>query len=304
MSKTTGNFNKIIVPLLTILFIAAACGSARAGDKLSVTFINVGQGDATLIESPGGVTVLIDGGNGLIREEGWDAGESFVVPYLKERGIKKIDYLVMTHADYDHAGGLMAVIKDFWIGSLWEPGNRHTGGWYQKILATVKKRKIGYYNPEKGDVIDLKTPGAQCKVLFGKLPDKYKIDKYGDKPSLIIKLDYGKTSFLFTGDAEYEQEMEMVRKYGDKLKSTIYKAGHHGSASSSNWAFMDKVSPKTAIISCGKNNSYGHPHKEVLADFKKRRIAVYRTDLQGNILIDTDGETYKVTTQWKVKKGK
>ncbi len=251
------------------------------GGVLKVTFIDVGEGDSCLIQTPGGKNILIDGGKGFRGKE--------VLPFLKRKGIRRIDTMVATHPDMDHIGGLLAVLdSNIRIGEVLDCGKAHTTATYKNFLNKIEQRKATKYSqPRAGQTLNW---GEEIKVRVLS-PPHLRWDS--NDCSIVIKLTYGKVSFLFTGDAAEKAEKEMVSRYSTRLKSTILKAGHHGSKSSSSDDFLRAVRPKIAIISVGKN-PYGHPTKEVLDRLTRLGIKIYRTDLKGNIIITTNGEDYQV----------
>ena len=197
--------------------------------------------------------------------------------------------MVATHPDMDHIGGLLAVLdSNIRIGEVLDCGKAHTTATYRNFLNKIEQRKSTKYSqPRAGQTLNW---GEEIKVRVLNPPH---LRWNSNDCSIVIKLTYGKVSFLFTGDAAEEAEKEMVSRYSTRLKSTILKAGHHGSRSSSSYRFLQSVRPKIAIISVGKN-PYGHPTKEVLDRLTRLGIKVYRTDLKGNIIITTDGEDYRV----------
>lgn len=251
------------------------------GGVLKVTFIDVGEGDSCLIQTPGGKNILIDGGKG--------SGGKEALPFLKRKGIRRIDTMVATHPDMDHIGGLLAVLdSNIRIGEVLDCGKAHTTATYRNFLNKIEQRKATKYSqPRAGQTLNW---GEEIKVRVLSPPH---LRWNSNDCSIVIKLTYGRVSFLFTGDAAEEAEKEMVSHFSTKLKSTILKAGHHGSRSSSSDDFLRVVRPKIAVISVGKN-PYGHPTKEVLDRLTHLGIKVYRTDLKGNITITTDGEDYRV----------
>ncbi len=244
-----------------------------------VDFIDCGQGDSTLICSEGEVT-LIDATTGEDQEK--------VIDHLRQREIKKIDHFVLTHPHEDHIGGAVAVLDVFPVGKIYmkapTPGTEPTTAVYINLLKKIKKLGKKVNAVEAGE-------NFNCgEVQFEVLGPLKNYNDHNDQ-SVVIKAKIGKTSFLFTGDQESGPEKDLVDHYGERLKCTLLKAGHHGSSTSSCTAFLDAVSPRYAVISCGEGNSYGHPHKETLERFQKHNITYYRTDTQGTITFITDGKT-------------
>ena len=250
-------------------------------DNVRVHYIDVWQGDATFIELPNGKTILIDAGE---QEYGED-----VVSYIKKLKYKKIDYIFATHPHSDHIGGLKTVIDTFDIGDVYMPDVISDTTLYYDLLNTIKEKgkKVRIVSAGKSiiseDDLDL-TVIAPINSSYEELNDY----------SIVLKLTYKNKSFLFMADAEYVSEMELLNSKFD-LKADVLKVGHHGSTSSTNYNFLKKVSPSIGVISVGENNDYGHPKEKILEKLKDRNVKVYRTDLNGNIVITTDGNSMKVS---------
>ncbi|WKV09668.1 ComEC/Rec2 family competence protein [Thermoanaerobacterium sp. CMT5567-10] len=244
---------------------------------LKVYFIDVGQGDSIFIKSPDGKTMLIDAG---VPEMG-----KKVVDYIKSLGVKKIDILVGTHPHEDHIGGMDYVINNFDIGKFYMPKVTTNTKTFEYVLNAAKNKGLKIDVAKAGVSLDL-GPEVSAKMIA---PNRTKYDDLNEY-SAVIKLNYGDTSFLFTGDAEAESEKEMINQ-GYDLKSDVLKIGHHGSYTSTTAAFLDAVDPEYAVISCGKGNDYGHPHSVTLKKLKARNIPVYRTDECGTIVATSDGHS-------------
>jgi len=244
---------------------------------LKVYFIDVGQGDSIFIKSPDGKTMLIDAG---VPEMG-----KKVVDYIKSLGVKKIDILVGTHPHEDHIGGMDYVINNFDIGKFYMPKVTTNTKTFEYVLNAAKNKGLKIDVAKAGVSLDL-GPEVSAKMIA---PNGTKYDDLNEY-SAVIKLNYGDTSFLFTGDAEAESEKEMINQ-GYDLKSDVLKIGHHGSYTSTTAAFLDAVDPEYAVISCGKGNDYGHPHSVTLKKLKARNIPVYRTDECGTIVATSDGHS-------------
>ena len=289
--------------IIMALLVAAALFAAPAGalsaqvkdkGKLKVTYINVQMGDATLIEFPSGKTMLIDGGRGYIKYYKFDAGTEIIMPYLARNGINKLDYVVATHSDFDHMGGLMSVIDHIPTGNFIEPGLSTTSWTYRVLLKLVDEKGINYIQAKKGLLIDTGDSAVACEILA---PETIEEKLGSNDNSVVIKLTYGGVSFLFTGDAEKKEERMLTETYGEALSSTFYKAGHHGSLTSSNDFFMEAVDPEYVIISAGKNNQYGLPVQKRVDDFLALGAEIYRTDMHGTITVMTDGDSWSIDTE-------
>ncbi len=287
--------------LFSLALLSVVCSGLHAEKAgLSVYFLDVGQGDSIVITSPEGKVAIIDAGMGGAGYKKKDKAKTVIIPFLKSKGIKKLDTAIMTHADFDHVGGFVYLFKETKAGSEYpleikeflDPGQPHTTNLYQEVLRAVKERpEVKYRIAKRGDLIDL-GKGVRAEAVA---PDHIYDDP--NNSSIVIKLTYGKISFLFTGDAETESEGAMIQKYGPALKSTVLKVGHHGSVKSSSSAFLNQVKPEVAVISVGEKNKFGLPFKEPLQRLEATGAKIYRTDYQGMITVTTDGETYKVTTE-------
>jgi competence protein ComEC len=253
---------------------------------LKVTILDVGQGDSIFIQFPDRKNMLIDGGSGR-----YDTLPS----YLWDKRIRKIDYLISTHPHTDHLGGLIGVLSNFKVGEVMESGQEHTSATYKEFLEIMEEKKIPYRIARASQSLE---GGRDIRIDI--LHPREELIRYGgsqlNNNSIVIKLTYGKTSFLFTADIEKEAEDLLIRKYGTRLHSTILKVPHQGSKTSSTLKFLKKVSPECAVISVGAHNPFGHPHSEVLKRYRNLRIKVYRTDKNGAVTITTDGKNYWVVS--------
>ncbi|MGQ5398157.1 MBL fold metallo-hydrolase [Cohnella sp. M.A.Huq-80] len=247
---------------------------APSKGKLSVYFLNVGQGDATYIHTANGDDILIDGGKN-------EAG-TVVVDYLKQLGVKDIEVMVSTHPDEDHVGGLDTVLKQFAVKSVYAPKVAHTTQTYKDFLLAVKSEGLTIKEAKAGVSIPLQ--GVTAKFAG---PGKAYGDDLNDW-SAVLRLVYGTTSFLFTGDAEAQAETDMIAAK-ETLKADVLKVGHHGSDTSTTAAFLKAVAPKYAVISAGADNSYGHPKKTIIDRLTGAKATVYRTDMKGTVTAVSDG---------------
>ncbi|WP_281217491.1 MBL fold metallo-hydrolase [Lysinibacillus capsici] len=276
---------KIIKVLLLCLFLLAGCNEAvktekipvTAGHEMQVHFIDVGQGDSILIESPSGKTMLIDGG-----VKG--AGQQ-IVSYLKELGINKLDIVVATHPDADHIGGLIPVLDNMTIEQFYNSGKVHTSQTFEEMLTRIDEKNIPYHVPKIGDDIEF-DKDVNVKVLNAN-------DQATDNndASIVLKMTYGNVSFLLTGDAGVALEKEMLQY---DVKATVLKAGHHGSNTSSSEEFIQAVKPEVTILSYGEDNKYGHPHAEIVDRLQAIGSKIYATADLGTITVSTDGVNYTV----------
>lgn len=267
--------------LLLLLFLL--CG------ELKVTFFYVGQGDAALIEFPGGKTMLVDAGP-YESWSGYDAGSDVILPYLIENKINKIDYGVATHPHLDHIGGFLSLLDEVKFNEIWDVGFPYTTDAYYSFLRKINEKKIKYVKPYSGMKLQVDN---ETTILVLYPPKKLMFDTPNNN-SLTFQLIHKNIVFLFTGDIEQEAENYIVSKYGNKLESHILKSPHHGSKTSSTDRFLEAVSPSIVVISCGISNRFGHPHSLVLRRYKKNEIEIYRTDIDGTIQIISDGKKYTV----------
>lgn len=242
-------------------------------ETLEVHYIDVGQGDCTLL-SCGGQTMLIDCG---------DSSHGIAIQsYLYEQDIEYIDYLVLTHPDADHIGGAPVIITKFDIGQIYMSDYEKDNMIYEKLLDSMEYRYYSWATPTVGDTILL---GSTKLTFIGPVTE---YDSPNDS-SLCLIAQNGETSFLFSGDAEDRAEMDMLLSGAD-VNVDVYKVAHHGSSSSSSTAFLSAMHPKYAVISCGKDNDYGHPHRSVIDSLESMGISIFRTDKQGSIIATSDGE--------------
>jgi competence protein ComEC len=265
--------------------------SRRTPGCLRVTFIDVGQGDAALIELPEGHAILVDAGG---MSTAYDAGERVVVPFLRRCGIRSLDALVVTHYHSDHAGGVPAVLRSVRVDELIEPDTGREGT--PTAAAGVRSglrhsgRIGGELKLESQARVFILSPGAEGAAGEGQTGE--------NNSSVVLKVCYGSVSFLLAGDAGTDVEALMLEGYGGFLRSTVLKVGHHGSSGSSSESFLDVVRPEQAVISVGAGNSFGHPSGETLGRLEGRGIGILRTDEEGAVMFETDGRVLR-RIEWK-----
>lgn len=252
-----------------------------ANQIVKLHFIDVDQGDSILIEDDGHF-MLIDAG---VNEEG-----TTVTNYLKELGVKRLDYVIGTHPHNDHIGGVDTVINAFNVSNVLLPDVRINSENYEDVLEAIADNNLSITWTTVGDSYTL--GNATFVIVSPNAPSYESLNDY----SIGIKLTYGSTSFLLTGDAQTVSEAEMLDN-GIDLSSDVIKLSHHGSSTSSTMNFLDKVDPKYAIISVGKENKYEHPHSATMQVMKERAINLYRTDEQGSIVFTTDGKNISVNAE-------
>ena len=266
--KTTTEEKTVIedVEIEVVDNIQSAYGSMR------VHFIDVGQGDCSFIELGNGQTMLIDAGN---NENGDD-----IVEYIKNLQYGDIDYVVATHPHDDHIGGMAEVLKAFSVEKMYMPNAAHTSYSFENLLNVIEEKDIDLNVAKSGTSI---LSGGPINIdILSPVQEEYsEMNNY----SAVVRITYGESSFLFTGDAEKIVESEILNS---EIDVDVLKVGHHGSNSSSSEAFIEVATPQIAIISCGQDNMYGHPDYEVLSLLDENNVKVYRTDEAGTIMVTAD----------------
>ncbi|RUT36626.1 MBL fold metallo-hydrolase [Paenibacillus zeisoli] len=250
--------------------------------KLRVIFIDVGQGASQLIITPSGKTMLIDAGN--------NDKEQVMLDTLKRYGIARLDIVIGTHPDADHIGGLDKVIDKLSIGRIYMPKVSSNTKTFESVLRSIQRKGLKVTTAKAGLTLNLDS-SVQVNMIA---PRSHYEDTNNN--SAVIKVVYGKHSFLLTGDAEAESEKDMLAS-GANLHSDVLLVGHHGSKSSTSTAFLKKVSPQYAVIQSGKGNKYGHPTQTVLKRLQKQGVKVYRNDTQGTVEFLTDGQHFQIRAE-------
>ena len=253
-------------------------GIAQAG-TLTVTWLDVGQGDAAVIQC-GGQSMLIDGGK--------PEKSSYIYAWLQQHGLSYLDVIVATHVDADHIGGLSGALNYASVGTAYCPETTGTTETFQSFVKYLAQRGKQITVPTAGETFAL--GGAQIQIL-GPL---HRAEDSNDN-SIVLKVSFGATSFLFTGDAERAEEQDLLNS-GVNLLSTVLKVGHHGSDTSTSYPFLRAVAPQYAVISVGAGNSYGHPTEAVLSRLRDAGVTTFRTDMQGEITAVSDGQTINFST--------
>lgn len=290
--------------LLVICFLLAGVFSwASEAPLLRVTFLDVHQGDCTIIRTAE-KTIMIDAG-----DDNRGAASRYIIPFLKKEGIKHIDLAIISHPHRDHFGGFIELLSTVTFGEVYYSTDQGAGAEeiskggndaliYGQMLDIIKEKNIPYVQAKKGDKLDF-GKGIKAEVFYcaaAAKPEDDPTKSNANEDSIILKVTAGKISYLFTGDAEKKAEGAVIGSHGTKLKSTVLKSGHHGSKTSSSHAFLDLVQPEYATISAGKGNSFGHPTQEILDRYEYLKIKTFRTDTDGTIESYTDGKTVHFIT--------
>lgn len=293
--RRAGIWSAVVLAVIAVAFavrlfggsdwFSADASSGPVGEQgavLTVRFLDVGQADSIAVQLPNGRTMVIDAGN--------NGDGALIADYLESLGIARIDYLIGTHPHEDHIGGLDVLIDSFSIGELYLPRLPEkltpTTVTYLDVLTAVENKNMKIKTAKAGVTLFEEEPlGLKAELLSPDAGREYSdLNNY----SAMVLLTYGSKRFLFTGDAEASAEA-VVLDNGFPVSADVLKVGHHGSSTSTSDAFLDAVSPRYAVISCGKDNKFGHPHEETLTKFEDRAIRVYRTDEAQTITALCDG---------------
>ena len=264
----------VLLALTLVLPGSAVTAKADGQGDMAVHFIDVGQGLAILVQS-GGENLLYDGGNRSHADE--------VVQYLKNQQVETINYMISSHYDEDHLGGLVKCLDNFEVEHVFGSDYVHTSDLFNTFMNTATAHAIIVEYPSVGDTYEFGTGSFTVMAPDG-------ISQNSNDNSVVIRLVNGNNSFMFMGDAEETSEQDMIST-GMNLDCDVLSLGHHGSASSTSWDLLEAASPSWAVISCGLNNSYGHPAAETMGKLSDMDIPVFRTDDQGTVIALSDGNT-------------
>jgi competence protein ComEC len=243
-------------------------------DMLLVHYIDVGQGDAILIQV-NNKNLLIDAGPSAASEK--------LLKYLKKSGVRRIDYLLATHPHEDHIGGIPAVLRKYKTKHFYAPKVTSSTKAFENMVSSLRSKNLKINIAKSGVELNM-GKNITCEIISPIKSNYEELNHY----SAVLLLSYGSKKFLFMGDAEKQNEIELARSNYD-LQADVLKIGHHGSSSSTTIEFLELISPVYCIISCGRRNDYGHPHKEVLSTLQNQNITVYRTDYDKDIVLICDG---------------
>lgn len=269
--------------LFVLLSLLTGCAqqpqSLPENSSFEVHYIDVGQADSALVLCDG-YSMLIDGGN--------VADSDLVAAYLKKESIDELDYVICTHAHEDHVGGLSGALSVASAENILAPETVADTKAYKNFVSKAEAQGVPIEHPSAGDTFEL---GSSTVTILG--PVKESADDLNNT-SIVLKVTYGDTSFLFTGDAEYEEEHEILDA-GYDISADVLKVGHHGSDTSTSYLWLREVMPEYAVISVGIDNSYGHPDETVLSRLRDEGAEIYRTDIQGDIIAVSDGKSVSIT---------
>lgn len=278
---------KLLSLLLILALLLAGCAlpadtaAPVSGEGLTVSFIDVGQADCALLEC-GGEFMLIDGGN---RDDG-----QLVVSYLEQQGVETLSAVVCTHAHEDHVGGLPSVLAVYPTQAVYAP---------TRTYASKVFDDFAYYTDQQGLEITIPAPGDTWTLGQASVTVLGPVKSYAETndTSIVLRVSYGETDFLFTGDMETTAENDMLDYWGGRIswKADVLKVGHHGSNTSTGYRFLNEVAPDYAVISVGKDNSYGHPHEEPLSRLNQAGVTIFRTDELGTVIARSDGAAVSLT---------
>jgi len=257
----------------------------RRTAPLRVVFLDVGQGDAAAIESPSGKVLLIDTG-GVFADGSDNEGRRTVGPYLRSRGIRRIDMELLTHPHADHIGGAATLLERFPTAGLLDNGQETDSPVLAHLHTDAAEHHVPYLAARRGQVLDFQD-GVTARILA---PTEAETHGSPNNASIVLLLRYGRTTFLFTGDAEADEKADLLTAH-QPLPGDVLKVGHHGSHTSTTLPFLTAAHPKIAVISVGAHNLYGHPSLEVLDRLQSSGAKIYRTDKNGAVTCTSDGVT-------------
>lgn len=262
---------------------ASAVAPSGAGE-LEIYMVDVGQGDAFIIQSPGGKTYIVDAGS--------DA-EATVIPQLRQLGVTRLAAILVTHPHQDHIGGVPDLLKRYPVDTLYDCGYVHTARSYRETLRLAREKGVAYDNPQAGDVLDW--DGLKIEIMH---PDRPTYENLNDN-SIVFLLTYGATTMLFTGDAEAAARKAILARFRNRVPAQVLKLAHHGSSNGTTGDWLELVRPDFGLISCGLDNRFRHPHQPVLDLLRQRDIATFRSDRQGTVRLVSDGQRWTVAALGK-----
>lgn len=294
-NRLMGAIATIAVAAIAIFFYRDDIGNFLNNDRVYreyledgytlVHFIDIGQGDAVLIQTLNG-SVLIDGGD--------NHTASLLEDYLRRVGISEVTYMIATHPHADHIGGLANVMDNFLVHRIIAPDVTHTTLTFERFVDAIERNDIYLQRAVVGDTFNV--DNVDFLIIHPNNSGYSNLNDY----SVSVRVEIGDVSFIFTGDAETIAEQEMVNLQYEHLNADILHVGHHGSSTSTIPSFLEAVNPEIAIINVGRNNRYNHPHSSVMNRLEDINARIYRTDMQGHIVLATNGNNVHITTQYEM----
>lgn len=282
---------KAILIVLSVTLLIIIVQVFYPADNLKVNFINVGEGDCILIEAPNKINILIDGGG--TPQSDFDVGNKIVIPYLRRKGINEIDLLILTHPHLDHLEGLLPILKEFKVDMVLDSGLLCDSSEYKEFISLILEKGISYHKAKAGDNF-IFSNNLEIFLLNPLYDSDFYEESDFNNASIVVKLFYKNANFLFTGDIEEAAEKKLL-VWQNILQSDILKVAHHGSSTSTNLEFFDKVNPNIAVITVGKNH-FGHPSQKIIERLEDKNIQIYQTDEDGTVIIRTNGQEYWIRT--------
>ncbi|MCP3875848.1 MAG: DNA internalization-related competence protein ComEC/Rec2 [Desulfobacteraceae bacterium] len=289
--RKNGGFLFVLALLVAVFNFQSNYFKKPNSENINITIIDVGQGNSALIQTPDNKNILVDGG-GFSGLSSFDTGRFIVAPFLWQKRIRSLDYVILSHPESDHLNGLIFILQNFKVHTLIKNTDVKNSKQYRSLVNICKTKAIKIWNPfYEEHVIDL---GKTNLIFYDSSIDNNLYDMNNN--SLVFKVLYQDFSMLFTSDILRQREKKLSEKKHLNLHANIMQSPHHGSATSSNKFFLDKVQPKSVIISCGWRNRYGFPHYKVLKRYKEKGANIFRTDKDGAIFISSDGNNYYILT--------
>jgi competence protein ComEC len=284
------------VTLVTALWIVGEPGravAARGDGRLHITFLDVGQGDATLVRFPLGASLLVDAG-GVSSRSSFDIGDRVVAPALRRAGVRRLEAVALTHGDADHIGGVPAIVREFRPRDIWEGIPVAPLEAIREIRAFGTERRARWVNLQTNDRLSI--DGVAVIVRHPPIAD-WERQRVRNDDSMVLELVWNDVSIVLTGDISAEVERELTASFAPS-RLRIVKVPHHGSLTSSSWDFLRALAPRVAVVSAGRANVFGHPVPAVLERYRAVGAEVFRTDMDGAVMVETDGRSLEVRTIW------